>query len=183
MKLTIHLPFLLTLTTTTALPNPTENHQHHHKEPNHSPNPINLALGSLSCPPLNLTSLPSAPVFPWKDGDGPWRWGYKGKHYSKRGCGRTCLARCGAAKATVFWRMFLHPWPAIPFILGKSYNRQRLRSDCNYVCGAFCEYSADISQEEMAAHFGVKLSVQTKKKPEDIYEEIWNDGHGSPARE
>ncbi|KAK0739069.1 hypothetical protein B0T21DRAFT_449288 [Apiosordaria backusii] len=121
--------------------------------------------------PYNFSHGPIGKVWPWKNGDGPWRWGYKGKRYSRRGCGRTCVAKCKANRVTAFVRMYLHPLPIIPIIMSKSHNRERFRSSCREVCGAFCEYSRDVTQEEMASHFGVKLSLQTKKKSADRYDD------------
>ncbi|KAK4643657.1 hypothetical protein QC761_406245 [Podospora bellae-mahoneyi] len=199
MRFTLPLIHLLTLTT--ALPSTSPNED----------SPIELASGALGRPPLNLTTAdhnltPRAeaavskppkkheyqnpyeynhgaitPVYPWKDGDGPWRWGRAGKRYSKRGCGDTCVAKCRTNKITTFWRLFLHPWPLLPIVLSQSHNRARLKSDCTYVCKAFCDYSADMSEGELASHFGTTLSVQTSKHHSDFHDDNDSSWTTSPS--
>ncbi|KAK4197340.1 hypothetical protein QBC40DRAFT_106149 [Triangularia verruculosa] len=113
--------------------------------------------------PYSFNHGPMGKVHPWKDGEGPWRWGRDGKRYSERGCGKTCRLKCHLNKVNMWYRLVMQPHVTLAVLLGKKYNMQRMKSDCGYVCGAFCEYAKDVTEEELAAHFGVKLSVQTRE--------------------
>ncbi|KAK0673219.1 hypothetical protein QBC41DRAFT_333868 [Cercophora samala] len=146
--------------------------------PNHNLTRRDVAAARGGDPSRNPFAINHGPIknqFPWKNGEGPWRWGRKGKRYSKRGCGKACKAKCIANKILVFWPTYMLPSPTIPSILAKKHNRERLKSSCSYVCGAFCDYSADISEAEMAAHYGARLSVQTTKKNSDLFDDSWEE--------